>query len=588
MSRTGRAFTRTGMRDELRASAAPGGEPFDVVVIGGGITGAGVALDAAARGLRTALVERDDFASGTSSKSSKMVHGGLRYLQNGDVRLVYEALRERRRLMRNAPHLVSILPFMIPILTKDGVVSKKVAKALGSAMWMYDLTGGWRIGKLHRRVDADAAAAHFPTTHLDRLSAGYLYFDAAADDARLTLTIARTAAEHGAVVVNRCSVVDVTVSADGSADGVVVDADGDQLRIPTRCVVNAAGVWADEVRALDEPRHPDSIRPAKGVHVTIPWEKVRNDIAVIIPVRADKRSLFLVPWGERPDGTYRHCYVGTTDTDSDEPLDDPQCDADDIDYVLTALNQALDVSVTEAITRDDITGVWSGYRPLVKPQSGSDGSAAGSKTADLSRQHQVAVSDAGVVRVNGGKLTTYREMAEDTVDVVVEQLGMSRWTRRSTTRRLALVGADGDRVEAAGTPEAHLDGRYGSLADQVRALIAFDPTLREPIAPDQPYLLAEAVYAARHEMATTLDDVLVRRTRLHLFDRAAALAAAPAVAAVLAAELGWDPSETNRQIRAYQELCDAERAAADRHLVTSAAAPATGGTAHDHDADTPD
>ncbi|HSM66202.1 MAG TPA: FAD-dependent oxidoreductase, partial [Ilumatobacteraceae bacterium] len=342
MSARGRAFERGAMLDALRSST----EPFDVLVIGGGITGVGVALDAASRGLRTALVERDDFASGTSSKSSKMVHGGLRYLQNGDVRLVYEALRERRRLMRNAPHLVDVLPFMIPILTKDGVVSKKVAKALGSAMWMYDLTGGWRIGKLHRRMSGDEAARHFPTTHLDKLSAGYLYFDAAADDARLTLTIARTAAEHGAVVVNRCGVVDITSDADGRADGAIVEADGERITVRARCVVNAAGVWADEVRTLDEGSDPGSIRPAKGVHVTIPWEKVRNDIAVIIPVRSDKRSLFLVPWGPLPDGTFRHVYVGTTDTDSNEPLDDPQCTGDDIDYVLTALNEALTETVT--------------------------------------------------------------------------------------------------------------------------------------------------------------------------------------------------------------------------------------------------
>ncbi len=359
------------MLDTLRAGSTES-DAFDVLVIGGGITGVGVALDAAARGLRTALVERDDFASGTSSKSSKMVHGGLRYLQNGDVRLVYEALRERRRLMRNAPHLVEVLPFMIPILTKDGVVSKKVAKALGSAMWMYDLTGGWRIGKLHRRVSGEQAARHFPTTHLSKLSAGYLYYDAGADDARLTLTVARTAAERGAVVVNRCGVIGVTKDERGNANGAVVEADGEQITVRARCVVNAAGVWADEVRALDEGVNPASIRPAKGVHVTIPWEKVRNDIAVIIPVRADKRSLFLVPWGELPDGTFRHVYVGTTDTDADAPLDDPQCDGDDIDYVLTALNEAL----TETVTRDDITGVWAGYRPLVKAAS-ADGDRRG-------------------------------------------------------------------------------------------------------------------------------------------------------------------------------------------------------------------
>ena len=544
------------MLDALRAAGAPEGEPFDVLVIGGGITGVGVALDAAARGLRTALVERDDFASGTSSKSSKMIHGGLRYLQNGDVRLVYEALRERRRLMRNAPHLVEVLPFMIPILTKDGVVSKKIAKALGSAMWMYDLTGGWRIGRLHKRVSGEDAARHFPTTHVDKLSAGYLYYDAGADDARLTLTVARTASERGAVLVNRCGVVAITTDATGAATGATVDADGEHIHVPARCIVNAAGVWADEVRAFDEGTDPHSIRPAKGVHVTIPWEKVRNDIAVIIPVRSDKRSLFIVPWGQQPDGTFRHAYVGTTDTDSDEPLDDPQCTGDDIDYVLTALAEAL----TETVTRDDITGVWAGMRPLVKSAS-ADGADA--KTADLSRRHQVAVSDSGVVRVNGGKLTTYREMAEDTVDVVVRQLDAPRRTRHSTTRRLSLFGATKHSDNARGSVSAHLSRRFGTEADEIRALVAFDPMLGEPLVPGQPYLRAEAVYAARQEMATTLDDVLVRRTRAHLFDRAATIAAAPDVADLLAPELGWDADETERQLSNYRSRCQAEQAAAD-------------------------
>ncbi len=559
-------FERGAMLDALRGGTVD--DPFDVLVVGGGITGVGVALDAAARGLRTALVERDDFASGTSSKSSKMVHGGLRYLQNGDVRLVYEALRERRRLMRNAPHLVEILPFMIPILTKDGVVSKKVAKALGSAMWMYDLTGGWRIGKLHRRVSAEEAASHFPTTHLDKLSAGYLYFDAGADDARLALTVARTAAERGAVVVNRCAVVDVIVDPmQRTATGVVVEADGSRFEVAARCIVNAAGVWADEVRSLDETEHPDSIRPAKGVHITVPWDKIRVDIAVIIPVRADRRSLFLVPWGPRPDGTFEHVYVGTTDTDYDGPLDDPQCTADDIDYVLTALNQALDPSITERITPDDITGVWAGLRPLVKSATTtSDASGAAAKTADLSRQHQVAVSETGVVRVNGGKLTTYREMAEDTVDLVAKRLDAPRRARRSATRRLRLVG--GDRSSTSGEPgtlEHHLAHRYGTMADEIRALIAFRPDLGEPLVAGQPYRRAEAVYAVHHEMASTLDDVLARRTRAHLFDRPASLAAAPAVAALLAGELDWSPDETARQLDDYRRLCAAEENAGAHH-----------------------
>src|SRR5262245_37511987 len=325
------AFDRATMLDRLRH------ERFDILVIGGGITGVGTALDAASRGLRTALVERDDFASGTSSKSSKLIHGGLRYLQQGDVRLVYEALAERQRLRHNAPHLVRILPFMIPILTRDGVMNAKLARAFGSALWMYDLTGGARLGKLHRRLKKDAALAHMPTLPADRLASAYLYYDAQADDARLCLTVARTAAEHGAAVLNGAAVVGLRKKHDRVA-GVRLAVDGEELDVAATVVVNAAGVWSDDVRALDGGTHPDSIRPAKGIHVTVPWEKVRNDIAVVIPVPKDKRSLFVVPWGPNGDGTFRHTYVGTTDTDFAGDVDDPQCTRDDLDYVLRALN----------------------------------------------------------------------------------------------------------------------------------------------------------------------------------------------------------------------------------------------------------
>jgi glycerol-3-phosphate dehydrogenase len=368
--------------------------------------------------------------------------------------------------------------------------------------------------------------------------------------------------------------VGITADAEGRANGATVAADGELIHVAARCIVNAAGVWADEVRSLDEGADPDSIRPAKGVHITIPWEKVRIDIAVIIPVRSDKRSLFLVPWGELPDGRFRHVYVGTTDTDSGEPLDDPQCTGDDIDYVLTALNEAL----TETVTRDDITGVWAGMRPLVKAAS-ADGDSA--KTADLSRRHQVAVSDSGVVRVNGGKLTTYRELAEDTVDMIVRQLDATRRTRRSATRRLSLFGATRSSSGAPGTATAHLARRFGSQADEIRALVAFDPSLGEPLVPGQPYLRAEAVYAARHEMATTLDDVLVRRTRAHLFDRPATLAVAADVADLLASELGWDTAETERQLTHYRALCHAEEAAARAFGAADTVAPDTAGADDD-------
>jgi glycerol-3-phosphate dehydrogenase len=546
------AFQRDAMLARL------GRAPVDVLVIGGGITGCGVALDAAARGLSVALVERDDFASGTSSKSSKLIHGGLRYLQQGDVRLVYEALRERQRLIRNAPHLVSILPFLIPVLTKDGPVSERIAKALRSALWTYDLTGGVRIGRRHRRLDAAAALAHCPTLPADRLSSGFVYFDAQADDARVTLAVARAAAAHGAVVVNRCEVVDLVHDAAGALAGAVVldHLTGDRITVPARVVVSATGVWVDTVRTLDDGSDPGMVRPAKGVHVTVPWDRVRNDIAVIISVPGDKRSLFLIPWGPLPDGTFEHCYVGTTDTDHGGGLDDPQTDAADLDYVLRALAHSITPPGGRPITRADVTATWAGLRPLVR-------AASSGRTADLSRRHQVTTSASGLVSVTGGKFTTYRQMAEDTVDVVVARLGRRRrpWHRRTPTRRLPLDGADGFRPSDADGPHHRLSNRYGTRVGEVKDLIRTQPDLALPLVPGLSYLRAEAVYAARHEMATSLADVLCRRTRAHLHDRAACREAAADVAALVAPELGWSTGEAARQVDEYQRLCDREDAA---------------------------
>lgn len=539
-----------GSFDRARSLQQLGAETFDVLVIGGGITGAGVALDAASRGLRTALVERDDFASGTSSKSSKLVHGGLRYLQNGDIRLVYEALRERQRLRHNAPHLVRLLPFLIPLFSKDGLINPKVARALGSAMWMYDLTGGARIGKLHKRLKKGEAAAHMPTLPEERLAGAYLYYDAAADDARLTLTLVRTAAlDHGAVVANHAGVVEL-LHQDGLAVGAVIDADGQRVEVRARSVVNAAGVWSDQVRALDEGGDPDSIRPAKGIHITVPWAKVRNDIAVVVPVPKDKRSVFVVPWLPTDDGGFRLTYIGTTDTDYEGSINDPQCTADDIRYLLNAVNLA----VREPISEADVLGTWAGLRPLVK-------AASSGRTADLSRRHKVTRSESGVVTVTGGKLTTYREMAEDTVGAVLEHLdGLPRSTRRCRTAKLKLRGAQALDPKATGL-HRHLAGRYGSEAAVIDGLIAADPTLGQPLVAGLPYVRAEAVYAARHEMATTVDDVLARRTRARLQGRDASAEVAYDVAALLAAELGWSAAEAERQAADYVELITAERQA---------------------------
>ncbi|MBJ7307512.1 MAG: glycerol-3-phosphate dehydrogenase/oxidase [Acidimicrobiia bacterium] len=546
------AFNRSDALQRLESTN------FDVVVIGGGITGVGCALDAVSRGLRVALVERDDFASGTSSKSSKLVHGGIRYLQQGDIRLVYEALAERQILRRNAPHLVKVLPFLIPILSSKGVVNRKLARAMGSAMWMYDLTGGLRIGKMHKRVSKKRALELFPTLPAEKLMPSYLYYDAEADDARLVVSVARTAAlRFGATIVNRTDVVSLHKDVNGKVNGVVVTADGRTFTVATKAVVNAAGVWSDDVRALDEAEHPHSIRPAKGVHITVPWSKVRNTVAAVIPVPGDKRSVFVVPWGQ-------FTFVGTTDTDYNGPVDDPQCNEEDVEYLLRALNGA----ITETVTTDDILGTWAGLRPLV-----ADPEASG-RTADLSRRHKVRRSDSGVVTITGGKLTTYRKMAADTIDeVLAEVLDADRVTRlrqRSKTKYLKIHGANGyeellasaDSLSPLGGDEVRrLADRYGSDATTVLAIAESDPSMAELLVPGLPYLRAEAIFAVRYEMATTVDDILSRRTRARLEVRDASADAAFAVAALLAPELGWDEAEQARQVADYRARIDEELAA---------------------------
>lgn len=514
-------------------------DSFDVLVVGGGITGAGVALDAAARGLRTALVEGHDFAYGTSSRSSKLIHGGLRYLQQKDFRLVYEALAERQRLLDNAPHLVRPLPFLIPIFGKDGAVNKAVAQTYSTALWLYDLTGGLRIGKRHRRLAVEEAYEYFPALRRDRLAAAFLYWDAQADDARVTLTVARTAVlRYGAVAVNYAPVTEL-IKAGEQVRGARL-ADGTEIR--AEVVVNAGGVWSDRVRNLDEGAvAAGHLRPAKGIHLTIPGNRLPVDMAAVLPVPKDRRSIFVVPWGD-------FVYLGTTDTDYHGPLDDPQCTPEDVAYILGAVN----ASVADPISERDVVGTWAGLRPLV-----SD--AKSERTADLSRRHEVSQSSSGVITVTGGKFTTYRRMAADTVDLVVRRLG--RGSRHSPTKHLELWGAEGTgplreegaagRLAVREAVLAHLAGRYGGEARTVLAMIEADPELDRPLVPGLPYLRAEAVYAARYEMAHTLDDVLSRRTRALLLARDASAAAAADVARLIAPELGWSPQHADQEVSAY-------------------------------------
>jgi glycerol-3-phosphate dehydrogenase len=441
---------------------------------------------------------------------------------------------------------------MIPILTKDGVISKKIARALGSALWMYDLTGGWRIGKFHRRLKAKEAHEHLPTMPFEKLGSAYLYYDAAADDSRLCVTVARTAVQHGAAVANQCAVTKIVHDEAGVARGAIVQpTDGEQFTIRATTVVNAAGVWADNVRQADEGNNPHSIRPAKGIHITVPWKKVQNDIAIVIPVRRDKRSLFVVPWIPNGDGTYQYTYVGTTDTDFAGGVDESQTSAEDIHYVLEALNQ----SITTNVTIDDVTAVWSGLRPLVRNE---DGTTAKGKTADLSRKHKVKVSDSGVISIMGGKLTTYRKMSEHTVDEVVKHIGKAK---KCKTKNLQFIGAKGFKSSMSSGPDAHLAERFGGELNSVKELIAQDSTLGEPLINGLPYLRAEAIFAIRNEMAQTLDDVLSRRTRARIINRRATLASARKVAELMATELHWDSAEIDRQVAFFVDSCSREEAA---------------------------
>jgi glycerol-3-phosphate dehydrogenase len=560
---TGR-FQRDGALGRLAS------EQFDVLVIGGGITGAGVALDAASRGLKVALVEKDDFAAGTSSKSSKLIHGGLRYLQQHEYRLVYENLAERQRLLDNAPHLVSPLPFLIPLFGRAGVVNRSVARVYRTALWLYDLTGGVRIGKRHEKVSRAQALAHLPNLNADRLVAGFLYWDARADDARLTLTVVRTAVlDHGAVAANHSPVTALTTGPDDKVSGARVAPEGAQpFDIRATVVVNATGVWADEVRAFDERQNPRTIRPAKGVHITVPQAAFPCDIAAVIPVKADHRSIFVVSWGDQ-------VYLGTTDTPWDGPLDGPSCEPEDVDYILDAANAI----TTQPISRADITGIWTGLRPLLAPVEGKH--APSERTADLSRRHTVRTSPGGVVTVTGGKLTTYRLMAEDTVDAVVEVLGRRPLPCVTKNLRLRGAGTTGhapartagvDRghsacTDGAATLAAHLAGRYGTETPDVLAVADGLPELLDPLVPGLHYLEAEAVYAVREEMACSVADVLDRRTRASLRDARGAADAALRVATLIGPTLGWDERRVQQEAQKYAGSLRAElvRAGLDLH-----------------------
>jgi glycerol-3-phosphate dehydrogenase len=519
--------------------------PLDILVIGGGVTGAGAALDAASRGLRVGLVESRDLAAGTSSRSSKLIHGGLRYLEQRDFKLVKEALRERDLLVsRLAPHLVTPVPFLYPLYKK--VVERPY---VGAGLVIYDaLEGMKRPVPHHRHLTIRGALRKAPALRPERLAGAMIYYDAQVDDARHTLTVARTAARHGAIIATRASATGLLRSPDGARiTGATVrdEETGKTFDVTAQAVAVCAGVWTDLVHEAGVVTPGYRVRMSKGVHLVMPGHAIDSRTGMII--RTDKSVLFIIPWhGDR-------WIVGTTDTDWDGDRDEPGATAADVDYILSQANRVL----ARPLSRDDVIGIYAGLRPLVA-------SAAGTPTTKLSREHVVDAPLPGLVSIAGGKFTTYRLMARDVIDAAVA--GFSAPASESVTDQLPLLGADGlPAVRAAagrtaaeyGVPQAaveHLITRYGSLAAEVLELIGADPGLARPLAAGYPYLRAEVVYAVTHEGALHVEDVLARRVRLLIESPDAGVSAAADVAALMGGLLGWNRRKRSQEARQYADF----------------------------------
>ncbi|MDN8600935.1 glycerol-3-phosphate dehydrogenase/oxidase [Citrobacter sp. S2-9] len=516
-------------------------ETFDILIVGGGVTGAYAALDASLRGYRVALVEKSDFASGTSSKSSKMVHGGLRYIEQGNLGLVRHSLLERQRMRRNARHLVQRLPFLFPVLDKNGVFDKRLSSAFESLLWTYDLAGGWREGILHQKLTPAEVLSHCPTLKEEQLSGGFMYFDARVDDARLTLALIRTAAFHGAVVTNHAEVIATTRDPHGKVNGAVIHADSREIQVKARVVIMATGVWLRDWNGLKKGEASSlHIRPAKGVHVAIPWMKIRNDCTVTIPVAGRSRRATITRWGNVS-------YLGTTDEDYQGDLNDVHCNRSELDFLLEGANSALKTDLRP----EDVVGSIAGCRPLV--------GTAGGKTVEMKRNHEITVSPDGLITIVGGKLTTSRHMAEETIDVASKILGRKKACSTKTAYLLGAAGYDSQAILASGGLSAHLGERYGTEAHFVSDIIQSDPRLLTPIVEGLPYTEAEVVYAVRHELASTVDDVLSRRIRARLMARDASANAAGRVGEILQKELKLQPEQVAEQVASYRAAIKHEK-----------------------------
>jgi glycerol-3-phosphate dehydrogenase len=523
---------------------------LQVLVVGGGVVGTGVALDAATRGLSVGLVEARDFGAGTSSRSSKLIHGGLRYLEQLNIGLVREALTERALLLGViAPHLVRPVPFLFPLTHH---VWERAY--VGTGVTAYDALG-FSLGHVkglpgHRQLSRRGALRLAPGLKRSAITGAVAYWDAQVDDARYVMTLARTAASYGAHVASRVSVTGFLREGERVTGVHAVDLEtGGEIQIRAQQVVNATGVWTDEIQAMVGGRGMIHVRASKGVHLVVPKDRIHSTTGIIL--RTQVSVLFIIPWG-------RHWIVGTTDTDWTGSKAEPAASGSDIDYLLGQANRVLKTP----LTREDVTGVYAGLRPLLAGESES--------TSRLSREHVVAHPVPGLVLVAGGKYTTYRVMARDAVDAVVH--GLDWRAPPSCTDRVPLAGADGylalwnsrhRLATSSGLHVArieHLLGRYGSLAPEVLALIEAEPGLGRPVGGADDYLRAEIVYAASHEGARHLDDVMARRTRIAIEAPDRGLAAAEEAAELIAKPLRWDCGQVTREVGHYQAAVAAERA----------------------------
>ena len=509
------------MKREILIQQLEAPDVWDVVIIGGGASGLGAAVEAASRGYRTLLLEQDDFAKGTSSRSTKLVHGGVRYLRQGNVTLVLEALRERGLLIRNAPHLVRNLPFVVPNYDWwEGPF-------YGVGLKVYDmLAGDLGLGP-SKHLSADETLEHIPTLEPEGLRGGVIYYDGQFDDARLAVNLAQSAVDLGGVVLNNVRVTGL-IKRSGLIQGVrAYDREADaEHEINARVVINATGVFTDGILQMDDSEAAPIIQPSQGVHLVLPKVFQPGDSAIMVPRTDDGRVLFAVPW-------YDRVIVGTTDTPLDHPSLEPRALPHEIKFLLT--------HAARYLTRDpepsDVLSVFAGLRPLVRAGEGEN-------TAAISRDHTVMVSPSGLVTLTGGKWTTYRKMGQDVVDQAAIVAGLD--ARPSVTEKLRLHGWIRHSVERSGEL-----AEYGSDAPAIERLMAERPDLAEPLHPNLPYVGAEIVWATRHEMARSVEDVLARRTRALLLDAGAAVSIAPRVAKLMATELGRKKAWEKQQVAEF-------------------------------------